>query len=60
MVSSLCSAGGEFGLTYDLVCGPESMKIDVSNAVAGLQMDIWRKENLEREEVYLHTETFGY
>ncbi|KAF8451751.1 ferric reductase NAD binding domain-containing protein [Kalaharituber pfeilii] len=42
------------------VCGPEEMKIDVSNAVASLQMDIWRKENMNREEVYLHTETFGW
>jgi len=42
------------------VCGPESMKIDVSNAVAGLQHDIWRRENQDREEVYLHTETFGW
>ncbi|KAI5793684.1 ferric reductase NAD binding domain-containing protein [Peziza echinospora] len=42
------------------VCGPERMKIDVSNAVASLQHDIWRKENVDREEVYLHTETFGW
>ncbi|RPB24208.1 hypothetical protein L211DRAFT_215110 [Terfezia boudieri ATCC MYA-4762] len=42
------------------VCGPETMKIDVSNAVAGLQHDIWRRENQDREEVYLHTETFGW
>ena len=42
------------------VCGPESMKIDVSNAVASLQHDIWRRTNQDREEVYLHTETFGY
>ncbi|KAF8424206.1 ferric reductase like transmembrane component-domain-containing protein [Tirmania nivea] len=42
------------------VCGPESMKIDVSNAVARLQHDIWRRENQDREEVYLHTETFGW
>ena len=42
------------------VCGPESMKIDVSNAVAGLQHDIWRRDNQDREEVYLHTETFGW
>lgn len=42
------------------VCGPESMKIDVSNAVASLQHDIWRRDNQDREEVYLHTETFGW
>ena len=42
------------------VCGPESMRNDVSNAVASLQHDIWRRTNQDREEVYLHTETFGY
>lgn len=42
------------------VCGPESMKVDVSIAVASLQHDIWRRANQDREEVYLHTETFGY
>ena len=42
------------------VCGPEAMRNDVSNAVASLQHDIWRRTNQDREEVYLHTETFGY
>ncbi|RPA79582.1 hypothetical protein BJ508DRAFT_240538 [Ascobolus immersus RN42] len=40
------------------VCGPEAMKVDVTNAVAGLQRDVWAVEG--REEVFLHTETFGY
>ncbi|KAH0606914.1 uncharacterized protein H6S33_002902 [Morchella sextelata] len=40
------------------VCGPEQMKVDVANAVAKMQPDIWACE--EREEVYLHSETFGW
>lgn len=34
------------------------MKVDVSNAVADMQEDIWESE--KREEVYLHTESFGW
>jgi hypothetical protein len=41
-----------------VVCGPPSMKVDVSNAVAEMQNDIWISD--EREEVYLHTESFGW
>lgn len=40
------------------VCGPAQMKVDVANAVAEMQDDIWISE--EREEVYLHTESFGW
>jgi hypothetical protein len=40
------------------VCGPRSMKVDVANAVAAMQSDIWACE--EREEIYLHSETFGW
>jgi hypothetical protein len=40
------------------VCGPTSMKIDVANAVAEMQTDCWMSD--EREEIYLHTETFGW
>lgn len=40
------------------VCGPEAMKVDVSNAVASLQTDIWATPG--REEVYFHSETFGW
>ncbi|KAL7270921.1 hypothetical protein RUND412_006354 [Rhizina undulata] len=40
------------------VCGPKSMKVDVANAVADMQTDIWASD--EREEVYLHSETFGW
>ncbi|CAZ81963.1 unnamed protein product [Tuber melanosporum] len=40
------------------VCGPQSMKVDVANAVADMQSDIWACE--QREEIYLHSETFGW
>lgn len=40
------------------VCGPSQMKVDVANAVAEMQDDIWISD--EREEVYLHTESFGW
>ncbi|TGZ76664.1 hypothetical protein EX30DRAFT_399121 [Ascodesmis nigricans] len=40
------------------VCGPAGMKVDVANAAAEMQDDIWISEL--REEVYLHTETFGW
>lgn len=40
------------------VCGPPGMKVDVANAVAEMQADIWLSD--EREEVYLHTESFGW
>ena len=41
-----------------VVCGPPGMKVDVANAVAKMQNDIWISD--EREEVYLHTESFGW
>ncbi|KAF2816241.1 uncharacterized protein BDZ99DRAFT_458126 [Mytilinidion resinicola] len=40
-----------------LGCGPESMKTDISNAVAGLQSRVMKGES---EVVSLHTETFGW
>lgn len=40
------------------VCGPPGMKVDVANAAAKMQTDIWGGG--EREEVYLHTESFGW
>jgi len=43
---------------HDTVCGPPGMKVDVANAVAEMQADIWKSD--EREEVYLHTESFGW
>ncbi|KAI5804532.1 ferric reductase NAD binding domain-containing protein [Geopyxis carbonaria] len=49
------------------VCGPPGMKVDVANAVADMQSDIWMggggelgAGGVEREEVYLHTESFGW
>ena len=43
--------------TCVLGCGPESMKIDLSNGVAKAQQKVWRGE---LREVALHTETFGW
>ena len=43
--------------TCVLGCGPESMKIDLSNGVAKAQRKVWRGE---LREVALHTETFGW
>ena len=43
--------------TCILGCGPESMKIDLSNAVAGAQKRVWKGEV---KEVKLETETFGW
>lgn len=43
--------------TAIMCCGPESLKNDVSNAAATLQRRV--REN-RAEEVYLHTETFGW
>jgi predicted ferric reductase len=43
--------------TCVLGCGPESMKIDLSNAVARAQRRVWKGEFCE---VALHTETFGW
>ena len=43
--------------TCVLGCGPESMKIDLSNAVARAQQRVWKSD---LREVALHTETFGW
>ena len=40
-----------------IVCGPESLKIDASNACASAQRKVLKGEV---EEVALHTETFGW
>jgi hypothetical protein len=43
--------------TMVLGCGPGSMKIDISNAVASAQIKVLRAEV---KEIALHTETFGF
>ncbi|RHZ67157.1 uncharacterized protein CDV56_108884 [Aspergillus thermomutatus] len=43
--------------TMVIGCGPESLKIDLSNAVARLQSRVFRGEAWE---VRLHTDTFGW
>ncbi|KAL6351945.1 hypothetical protein LRP88_14757 [Fusarium phalaenopsidis] len=45
------------GRVLVLGCGPESLKIDLSNAVAGLQAKVLKGEV---KKVSLHTETFGW
>ncbi|KAF2135940.1 uncharacterized protein K452DRAFT_238379 [Aplosporella prunicola CBS 121167] len=48
----------EFGRrTAVFVCGPPGMRIDVAEAVAGLQKDVWRDEG--RDEIYLHAENYA-
>ena len=42
-----------------LGCGPESMKIDLSNAVARVQKRVWLSDG-EVKEVVLETESFGW
>jgi len=39
------------------VCGPSSMRVDVSNSVAALQRTVWNGE--ERDEVFLHAENYA-
>ncbi|KAK3109847.1 hypothetical protein LTR53_016466 [Teratosphaeriaceae sp. CCFEE 6253] len=39
------------------VCGPPSMRVDVSETVAGLQSMVW--QNKGREEIFLHTENYA-
>lgn len=57
------ATGGEDGRgilgrrTCVFVCGPPSMRIDVANAVAGLQADIWGDES--KDEIFLHTENYA-
>jgi predicted ferric reductase len=43
--------------TIILGCGPESLKVDLSNAAAKLQSNVLQNE---ADEVVLHTETFGW
>ena len=43
--------------TCVLGCGPESMKIDLSNGIARAQQRVWKGD---LREVALHTETFGW
>ncbi|GAB7338565.1 hypothetical protein MBLNU457_5308t1 [Dothideomycetes sp. NU457] len=45
------------GRNMILGCGPESMKVDLSNAAAGLQSRVLKSTC---SEVALHTETFGW
>lgn len=39
------------------VCGPPSMRVDVSNSVAQLQRTVWSGEG--RDEVFLHAENYA-
>jgi hypothetical protein len=50
------SAVGE-GRTVIIGCGPEGLKIDLSNAAARLQSRIFRGE---AQEISLHTESFDW
>ena len=43
--------------TCVFVCGPPSMRIDVANAVASLQADIWGDDS--KDEIFLHTENYA-
>ncbi|ELR07115.1 hypothetical protein GMDG_02384 [Pseudogymnoascus destructans 20631-21] len=43
--------------TCVFVCGPPAMRIDVANAVAGLQADIWGDGS--KDEIFLHTENYA-
>jgi predicted ferric reductase len=43
--------------TSIVACGPEGLKIDLSNAVARLQADVLKGK---RKEIMLHTETFDW
>lgn len=57
------ATGGEDGRgilgrrTCVFVCGPPSMRIDVANAVARLQADIWGDDS--KDEIFLHTENYA-
>lgn len=57
------ATGGEDGRgilgrrTCVFVCGPPSMRINVANAVASLQADIWGDES--KDEIFLHTENYA-
>jgi hypothetical protein len=43
--------------TCVFVCGPPSMRVDVSNTVAELQRTVWNMPG--RDEVYLHAENYA-
>lgn len=43
--------------TCVFVCGPPGMRVDVANAVAGLQADIWGDES--KDEIFLWTENYA-
>ncbi|KAF2839852.1 hypothetical protein M501DRAFT_1015940 [Patellaria atrata CBS 101060] len=43
--------------TCVFVCGPPSMRIDVSNTVAELQRDVW--SDPEKDEIFLHAENYA-
>ena len=43
--------------TCVFVCGPPSMRVDVSNSVAELQKTVWQDSG--RDEIYLHTENYA-
>ncbi|KAK5735954.1 hypothetical protein LTR17_007789 [Elasticomyces elasticus] len=43
--------------TCVFVCGPPSMRVDVSETIAELQSMVWRKK--ETEEIFLHTENYA-
>jgi predicted ferric reductase len=43
--------------TCVFVCGPPSMRVDVANAVASLQADIWGDDS--KDEIFLHTENYA-
>jgi predicted ferric reductase len=57
------ATGGEDGRgilgrrTCVFVCGPPSMRVDVANAVADLQADIWGDDS--KDEIFLHTENYA-
>ncbi|KAH9837493.1 ferric/cupric reductase transmembrane component 7-like [Teratosphaeria destructans] len=51
------SAGWTGKRTCVFVCGPPSMRVDVSNTVAELQKLVWQKK--ECEEIFLHTENYA-
>ncbi|KAI9734413.1 MAG: hypothetical protein M1818_006801 [Claussenomyces sp. TS43310] len=58
------ATGGEDGKgilgrrTCVFVCGPPSMRVDVANAVAALQADIWGDDS--KDEIYLHTNHYNF
>lgn len=43
--------------TCVFVCGPPSMRVDVSNAVAKMQSRVWKRKDCE--EIFLHAENYA-